>query len=153
MLRWAKVSLNGPVAPPIDHLVTVPGLALVTAPSLLFINYSNNYSRRWFYVHLVCLHLYIKECDWLGLHCWYFYLHDRVATMQIKIAFLSSIFSACLNIIMTLCRYFLFLTLRVIIVLLCIRYCCGGQELKNDRINKRKLCGLLVPPVSSDTLY
>ena len=26
------------------------------------------------------------------------------------------------------CRYFLFLTLRVIIVLPCICYCCGGQE-------------------------
>ena len=57
---------------------------------------------------------------------WFYIVHKTgvtgVATMQIKIAFLSSISSACL----TLCRYFLFLTLSVIIVLLRICYCYGA---------------------------
>ena len=67
--------------------------------SFLFINYSNNYSTPSFiFTYLWCAYL----CMLMRVFDLAYIVHKtgvtRVATMQIKIAFWSSIFSACLNV-------------------------------------------------------
>ena len=97
MLRWAKHSF-GPVAPPVDHLRNRAWPCTGHCPSLFSSSIIRTTTPAVSFTLILCACVYVDDCDWLGLQCTVLWAGvTGVATMQIKIAFLCSVFSAVLT--------------------------------------------------------
>ena len=121
-----SVELNvvlGRLRYPLTTYVTVPGLALPP----LFPLYQL-FEQLIQPLHLLTSGVYVNECDSLGLP-WAQNWCDRCSNLASKNHFFV-FYILCIR--LTLWRYFLFRTQHVTTVLLCICYCCGGQELKKN---------------------